>query len=396
MVFINDYDITSSAGKNAASSLDGLLKADFTLASCAGTQGFKVVPSVENNIIITESCDLIQAEDKALQLLALVSDRLDRDALTRLPTERFGVIMASSRGATGLLENSFTRFSEGKSLSPKTSPQTTAGVFSAMIAQKFDLEGGAFTLSSACTSSLNSLGTAFHLIKSGLFDHVLAGGAEAPLTPFTLDMIASTGVSTVTDSPYPLRSFGQPSATHKKGMLLGEGAGIALLSRTQTVKSCAKILSFSMAAESTGLTGISKNADALVRAINIALQDAKLTPNQIDLISVHGSGTEKGDRSELNAYLKIFGDQMPDLLISKWATGHTLGSAGIISLALALEAHKNSILPIPPYALLGNSFSVRALNARSIKLASTKPMKILVTGLGFGGGASALIVETLS
>ena len=120
----------------------------------------------------------------------------------------------------------------------------------------------ASSVSSACTSEVNSIGTAFHLIRSGLFESCLAGGTEAPLTSFTHKMLERAKVTSKKDTPYPLQSFG--SEEKNKGIVLGEAAGICK-AKTKTA-----------ASESQGLTGLSENADSLMKSINTSIQDANL------------------------------------------------------------------------------------------------------------------------
>ena len=385
-VYINDYEMCCSAGLTAENSFLGLISRDFNYNENSLWQGFSL-PDPSNTQDDAANLDVSGAlkigPDRTLKLLDIVKEHLSEEVTDNLDKEKTGVIIASSRGATETLEKAIVNHHTNRALSPKTSPYTTAGVLSSKLAQDLNLSGGSFSVSSACTSSLNSIGTAFHLIRSGLFESCLAGGTEAPLTSFTHKMLERAKVTSKKDTPYPLQSFG--SEENNKGMVLGEAAGICTLSQNKTESSIAEILSFSMASESQGLTGLSENADSLMKSINTSIQDANLKKGEIDLIVCHGSGTLKGDKAEFNAYKKVFEDDLPRILITKWATGHTLGSAGVLSIGFALKAAEHDKIPAPPYPVF---HGIPGNIGKSIR-------HILITGLGFGGGASSIVLKII-
>lgn len=399
MSYIDHYEFISAAGENAAAAFRRLESGSVSVAAVGPYAGYKIA-NYENALVQSapnypeqqdrqkknyslaqDAKSLILQEDRSLVLLDHVASRTPFQSIYSLQErEKMGVLVGTSRGASELLETSYRRFFGGKRLSPKTSPYTTAGTLSTYISQKYGLLGGGFTVSSACTAGLNAAGTAHELIKSGLLSTVFVGATEAPLTPFTLEILNSAGVMKMEREH--LFSF-SGSGGHTPGMILGEGASCYTLSAKRSPFSKAEILSFSMAGENSGMTGISQNATGLQKAVVSAMQKADLHPRDIDFISVHGSGTKKGDLSEQKAYIEIFGKHLPPLLISKWATGHTLGASGLLSLGFTLKAFETQSIPAPPYeAYRGNDLN------KELKTA-------LVTGLGFGGGASAIIVKNI-
>jgi len=378
-VYINSYNVVSSLGSDARKSFRALLDGKSNPLKIGQNIGFKVHEKVEELLNSTIDPKLHYA-DRSLQLLEVCLGGLSFSDMSMDPT-RAGVIVASSRGASELLEKSYRKFFAGEKLMAKTSPYTTSGVFSSYLAQKLGFTGGGFSLSSACTSSLNAIGTAYHLIKSGLFDSCLVGGTEAPLTPFTMEILNRTGVTNKVESPFPLRSLGESEGI-KKGMVLGEGSGLVFLSTKPNKFTFARIKAFQMSGESSGLTGLSADGRALSRAIIKIIEDVGVEASQIDIICAHGSGTEKGDSAEINAYKSVFKEKMPPILLSKWATGHTLGAAGVMSLCFAIETLRAGILPNVPYNFFQKNI-----------LPSKEPRTALITGLGFGGGASALLIE---
>jgi 3-oxoacyl-(acyl-carrier-protein) synthase len=398
-VFICGHEMLSAAGGGSKESFARLLS--------AGTQethgsNYALHPEAEKRLQKLDDMDdarSLREQDRAGQILAATAlllkarifDRhvqrnsnLDVKNSILIDRTRCGAIVATSRGATELIEKSVSQFQTNQRVAPKTSPLTSAGIFASLVSQLLEIEGGHFTLSSTCTSSMNAIGVAYHLLNSGLFEHCVAGGCEAPLTPLTAAMMKAAKVV----APKHITRVSSMGADDK-GMILGEGAGLVFLSVKPTTTTTARIAAFAMASENTGLTGISADGQALQRAMEKALRTAGWSANDLDLIVPHGSGTQKGDHAEALAYETIFsaeGFKLPPLLPCKWLTGHTLGAAGVHALCFALEALENNILPLPPYPLL------EGLHA---KRRSSLLKRVMICGLGFGGGASCLLIEKI-
>lgn len=394
-VIICGYDMLSAAGKNIPDAWRNLLEFSSSNADLVHKKqhlsSYGLHPNAEQDVgafLASSAGHVVRDHDRAAHLLAALSHRLSTTTEFFVPPSRCGVVVGSSRGATGLLENAIAQHAITGRVTAKTSPLTSAGVFSSLIAHQCGFSGGHFSLSSTCTSGLNAIGTGYHLIKSGLFDGCLAGATEAPLTPFTQTMLKSARVTTQTPNSM-LQSLGSQS----QGMMLGEGAALFFLCAQDKI--CekdgiqlgnfrARIAGFAMATEAAGLTGISERAESLQRAVHTVLEHSGWNTSDVDVIVPHGSGTQRGDHAEALAYQDIFGQQMPPIFPTKWITGHTLGVAGPQALCFALEMLRHQTLIPPPYPLL------QGLHARSPQKSLRRA---IVCGLGFGGGASCLAIE---
>lgn len=327
-----------------------------------------------------------------VRALHCVSQQLSLQDLSADQRARAAVIIGSSRGPAAQLEATIAKFyatSKRHRLPARTSPSTTISAGSAALAQTYELSGPQLTVSSACTSSLQSVGIAFKLMAGDRHSLSLVGGAEDPLTPYIFTILAQAKVlgHASPGLAVPLQAFG-PQRT---GMIPGRGAGLATLSANPHTDPLAKILGYGSATEHAGAVGLTPHAQGLQTAIHLALADAQLTPHDIHLIATHGAGTPQGDRAELRALTAIFGgcSPAPRLLITSWATGHTLGAAGILKVGLACMALRTGQCPRPPYPLTHQASSWLP-HAPTGKRQSTTA---LVVGMGFGGSATALILQ---
>jgi 3-oxoacyl-(acyl-carrier-protein) synthase len=301
--------------------------------------------------------------------------RLDR----RLTT---ATVIGSSRGATQSLEGEHERFLERGRTSAHASPSTTAGSFASVVAQDLGLDGPNVAVSSACATGLVAIGTAFALLKAGLADQAIAGGSEASLTPFTKAQLEATGVLAKAPSIlFPSR----PMHPERSGMIAAEGAACLALATGAALEraggvALARIAGFGAATEPASATGISDSGSVLVAAVRRAVTAAALDPMDIDLVVGHGAGTLKGDAAEQRAYETLFGEgRLPPMTFHKWLTGHMIGASAACSAAFATQHLLTGEVPALPYFDEADDLAVEA-------------RYVLVTALGFGGVAAALVL----
>lgn len=298
--------------------------------------------------------------------------------------DNYGVVFGTSRGASNLLLGSYERYFQNKPLKPSTSPLTTQGILSSALAKYLNISGPSFTLSSACSSSLQAIGTAFNLIKSDQTDGMITGGSESCLDSFTLSMLKSAKVycseSSITELPY------KPFHQKRSGLCLGEGSASLLLESKRRNPDDLEILSFSATTEKASLTGIDPEAIGLQKAILNSLEKAGISNDQIGLIVAHGAGTIKGDRAELACYEKIFAKKKPSLIYYKWFMGHSLGASTALSMCILQKQLSSQKFDLPPYeSCASHDFSWPVKNSSY--------EYILVTSLGFGGHSGAMILK---
>lgn len=288
----------------------------------------------------------------------------------------FGINIGSSRGATSLFEKHHKEFIETGKTSTQSSPSTTLGNISSWIAQDLKSKGPEISHSITCSTALHAILNGIVWINSGMTDKFLAGGSEAPLTPFTLAQMKAMKIYASTRSEYPCRSFDLQKTENT--MVLGEGAAVLCLEKEAPKNALGYITGFGYATETiTHGSSISEEAESMQKAMKMALQNTHT--HEIDAIVMHAPGTIKGDLSEFRAIEKIFGKHLPLLTSNKWKIGHTFGASGALSIELALLMLQNQEFIKIPFV--------------STEKANKPLQKILINAVGFGGNAVSILIE---
>ncbi|HQT91522.1 MAG TPA: beta-ketoacyl synthase N-terminal-like domain-containing protein [Candidatus Kryptobacter bacterium] len=302
---------------------------------------------------------------------------------------RTGVNIGSSRGATGILEESHGAYLRNPSqrIFPLTSPITTLGNISSTVAHDIGANGPKFSHSVTCSSALHAVFNGIAWMRGGLADRFVVGGAEAPLTGFTVAQMKALRIYTNDiHSEYPSRPCSSETPL-RDTMALGEGAALFALEKLTTAQLSDKkrsvlgvIESFGYGLESPSTaTSITEDGLALRNSMTMALK-GMASGDSVDMIILHAPGTIKGDRSELNAIKITFGGKLPVLVSNKWFVGHTFGASAALSLEYALL-----ILSSEDY--IDFPYPVAFENPR-------RPIrKIMINAAGFGGNAASLIVS---
>lgn len=303
--------------------------------------------------------------------------------------KRTGVNVGSSRGATELLEELHAAYLQnpGQRLFPLTSPTTTLGNISSSVARDIAADGPEISHSVTCSTALHAVFNGIAWMRAGLADRFIVGGAEAPLTGFTVAQMKALRIYTNdTDAEYPSRPCSAETPL-KDTMALGEGAALFALEKLtpgELAEKSASVLgvveSFGYGLESAATeTSITEDGAALKNAMTMAL-NGMASDGPVDLIILHAPGTIKGDSSELNAIGRIFGDEVPPLVSNKWFVGHTFGASAALSLEYALLILANDEYVDFPYTVTFEN------KRRPIR-------KIMINAAGFGGNAASLIVS---
>ena len=338
--------------------------------------------------------DLIQSNpyykqlDRSVQLAiyaarqaATEADWLQEDAPV---SDDLAVNIGSSRGATGLFEHHFGQYRQGTdgNLSSAASPTTTLGNLSSWVAHAVNAGGAQISHSITCSTALMAVANGVAWLRAGMAGRFLAGGTEAPLTPFTIAQMKAVGIySKLANQPYPC----QPYAADKQNTFtLGEGAAVFALEQVQP--SALKAGNFIVEAVGLGFekivskTGISAEGINFQKSMRHALSQLPEQDRSIDLIITHTPGTRAGDSAELAAISAVFGTDAPAITTNKWLIGHTLGASGALSLQYALHIlQAQQYTPIPYPTILPSK-------------AQKHIYRILINAAGFGGNAASLII----
>jgi len=299
-----------------------------------------------------------------------------RQALSGLDfkTESTGINIGSSRGATSLFEKYHKAFLQGEPLSPLSSPTTTLGNISSWVAQDLGVDGPDISHSITCSTALHAMLNAKAWLEAGMSDLFIVGGAEAPLTEFTIAQMQALKLYSRLDTPKPCESLKMDKT--QNSLVLGEGSASAVMSRSSE-KAIAEITGFGYATEQIRHNiSISSDAQCFQKSMKMALNEAERL--EVDAIVLHAPGTVKGDQAELAAIKKSFA-KTPLLTTNKWKLGHTFGASGMLSIEMALQMlNQRKFYENPFYKQQNSSGPVKS---------------VLVNAVGFGGNAVSILLE---
>ncbi len=291
--------------------------------------------------------------------------------------EGFGINMGSSRGATASFEKYHSEFIESgrQKVNPLTSPGTTLGNIASWVACDQNINGPAISHSATCSTALQSIANAAAWLQAGFCTRFLAGGSEAPLTPFTIAQMKALKIYSALDQEYPCRSM--DLIKEQNTLILGEAAACFCLElNSENAVGFITGIGFGTEIISHGAS-LSENALCLQKSMQMALEGHQ--PGSVDAVIMHSPGTILGDSSEMTAIETIFGKNKPLLTGNKWKIGHTFGASGAMSLEMALLMLKHDQFIQVPYLPMQKQ--------------SKSLQKILINAAGFGGTAFSILVE---
>jgi 3-oxoacyl-[acyl-carrier-protein] synthase II len=307
------------------------------------------------------------------------------------PLSSGGVIIGSSRGGIGTLERSLLRNLTHKiRFSAYMMPSTTISMAPSYIAQKLGAGGYCLGISNACASGANAIGEAFRLIKNGFTGPVIAGGSEAPLCRLCLEGYGAAGALSRVADPSASRPFDRA----RDGFVLSEGACVVVLEEERSALErgasiYGEVLGYGNTADAFHQTR--PNGDGLIRAMKGAIEEAGISPADIDYISAHGTSTPLGDRIESEAIAVLLGKRCPAVTVSavKSMTGHMLAASGALEAAFAVMSLKEGT--IPPTINFSGRDDDCALNVAVEKREAAAGIA-LSNSFGFGGVNAVLVL----
>ncbi len=273
------------------------------------------------------------------------------------------------------------------------------------ICAKYGFKGPGFAISAACASSLTAVHTAVQMIRGGIIDAALVGGAEEPLMPMHFVEFAALGVlSGMADTKRAPAGMSRPFDAGRDGMVLGEGGGMVLLEKEAGArKRGARIHGFitGIGANNSPTGLIESSHETQEMAIRASFEDAGYGPRGVDLVECHATGTPQGDKEEVQALKTFYGKGKPTAITSfKSQIGHTLGASGINSLIRGMLAMEAGMLPASincenPDPALGLQGSALLIPASPMAWPTGKggPRRIQVNAFGFGGANYVVQIE---
>ena len=256
---------------------------------------------------------------------------------------RFGVIIGTGLGGCETLDSAYKRiYQDGQTRVPPTSiAWTMYNAAASAVATRFGAKGVAYSVVSACASGAHAIGQAFHAVRSGAADAILAGGADAPLVFGIICGWESMRVLAI-NNEHPERAC-RPFSADRQGLVLAEGAAVLLLERwDRAQRPMGEIIGFGITSDAGHVTDPS--ADGAARAMAMAIADAGIEARDIQYINAHGTGTRANDATETAAIKSVFGAGTP-VSSTKSMHGHAMGASGAIEIAGSLLAANEGFLP---------------------------------------------------
>ena len=266
--------------------------------------------------------------------------------------ERVGVLVGAGLGGLPTIERYHQAYLDGgfKKISPFFIPMLIINLAPGQISIKYGAKGPNLSAVSACATSTHSIGEAYHIIKRGDADAMIAGGTESVVTPLGIGGFAAMkALSDRNDDP---AAASRPFDKNRDGFVMGEGAGIIILeeyesARARGAKIYAEVVGYGLSGDAYHLTAPTPGGEGGARSMKMALNNAGIAPEQVSYINAHGTSTPMGDLYETMAIKSVFGAHAKKMMVSstKSMTGHLLGAAGGIEAVYTLMAMDKSVVP---------------------------------------------------
>ena len=345
--------------------------------------------------------------DKFLQYAIVAAREAVQDSKLSMEQEdayRVGVIVGAAAGGFQTIEKSYSAMiTKGPT---KCSPFTIPMLISDMCAGKISMEMGAKGVNkavvSACATSAHCIGDAFRTIQYDEADVIVAGGSEAVIC--TIGLGAFTAARTLSKRNDEPQKASRPYDKDRDGFVMAEGAGILVLEELEHAKKrgakiYAEIIGYGQSADAFDLVAPCPDGSSAAKAMEFALKDANINPDEVQYINTHGTSTHLGDIAESLAIAKVFGDKEknPNLKISstKSETGHMLGASGAVESIVCINTINHGLIP-PTINLDNLDEEVANLNYVANKAEKANVNIALTNSFGFGGHNAVLIYKKFS
>lgn len=323
----------------------------------------------------------------------------DSKILGTVDENRLGVyIGAGIGGLNTFVENTVALHENGpRKVSPFFIPKMIGNIATGNVAIRFNAKGVSLSVMSACATGTNSIGEAFHAIKDGYADAIIAGGAEAVVAPLTI--AGFQNMKALSTNPDPKKAS-RPFDKNRDGFVMGEGAGILVLeeyghAKARGAKIYAEFAGYGNTCDAHHVTAPDPEGAGLARAIEIAFDEAKISDDAQVYINAHGTSTHLNDLTETLAIKKALGSKAYDASISstKSMTGHMLGATGAIEAIAAVLAIRDGIIPPTinldePDEDLDLDYTPNKAKKRNVDVAAS-------TNLGFGGHDACVVFKKI-
>ena len=272
----------------------------------------------------------------------------DSGILGNINEERFGVYIGAGIGGLHSFVNNVTALNEGgpRKVSPFFIPMMIGNIATGNVAIRFNAKGVSLSVMSACATGTHSIGEAFHAIKDGYADAIIAGGTEAVIAPLTIAGFQNMKALSTNEDP---ETASRPFDKNRDGFVMGEGAGMLVLeeyehAKARGAKIYAEFAGYGNTCDAHHVTAPDPEGAGLARAIKIAMAEAGTTDDDQLYINAHGTSTPANEKGESGAIVSVLGKDVP-VSSTKSFTGHLLGAAGAVEAIATIEAIRHSFVP---------------------------------------------------
>ncbi len=407
-VVITGLGLICGVGNTASEIWSNLLAGVSGMAPITGfdTTGFPVTFAAE-----VKNYDPLQFLDKKESrkmgrfihyAFGAVHEAMEQSGLKITPeiAERAGIFIGSGIGGFEVIEREHTNLLNGgpRKISPFFIPATIVNMAAGQLSIRYGAKGPISATATACATSANSIGDSARMIMYGDADVMIAGGAEAAVTPMSVGGFAAMrALSTRNDEP---TKASRPFDKDRDGFVVGEGAGILILEELEFAKArgakiLAEIVGYGMSADAYHMTSIAEDGEGAQRSMRNALKDAKIRPDEVGYVNAHATSTPAGDGNESRAIELVFGEHATShkLKVSgtKSMTGHLLGGAGGLEAGITVLSLVNQ--KIPPTINLDNQDPLCTLDYVPNKAIDYSFDVALSNSFGFGGINASLVIR---
>lgn len=320
----------------------------------------------------------------------------DSGIMGTIAEDRFGVYVGAGIGGMHAFTDNVLAMDKGgaRKVSPYFVPMMIANIAAGTVAIRFKAKGVCVPIVTACATGSHSIGEAFHAIKNGYADAIIAGGAEAAVTP--LSIAGFSNCKALTTNPDP-KTASVPFDKRRDGFVIGEGAGILILeeyehAKARGAKIYAEICGYGNTCDAHHITAPDPEAEGPSRAIKLAFEEAQVTDSDVIYINAHGTSTPLNDKTETKAIKLALGEERAreiNISSTKSMTGHMLGAAGGVEGVVAALAIKEGIIPPTigyevPDEECDLNYTPNKSEKKDITVAAS-------TSLGFGGHNACIV-----
>jgi 3-oxoacyl-[acyl-carrier-protein] synthase II len=382
-VAVTGTGILSSCGNGVTAFWEGLL--------AAPPEGERRIRDFDPASVFPNPKEARRADRVTQIALAAATEALEQAGEMDVDPLRRGVLIATGIGGIGTLEEQITRYGEGgaRKVSPFLVPMMMPNAPGATVSMRWGWQGPCQTVSTACAAGTHALIDAATWVASGRCDVVLAGGAEAAMTPVSL--AGFTNMTAMSN-----RGVSQPFAAERDGFVIAEGAAVLVLEAWEVAEArgatiLGEILGGASTADAHHITAPAPGGRGALSCMEIALAHAGLEAGQVRHVNAHGTSTPLNDAAEAEAMAKLFGVPGPPVTSIKGVTGHSLGAAGAIEAIAVIESMRRKLIP-PTAGTPAVDPDLPPLDLVLGEARAWEPGPTISNSFGFGGHNGSLVL----